>query len=157
MVRQYSKADLRVLSTEGLSAELPAPPAKRKSEEFQLQVALVAWWKGYCVTQDIPEFLLWHTPNGTMHSGSKENRARVGAMMKRAGCRGGVPDIALMVPRLQLFTKGYNGLFLELKAANGVLSIAQTEMLAALQERGYQTATCWTLEDAQQVITDYLK
>ncbi len=155
MVRNYSRSDLRALSND-LGAELPAPPAKRKSEEFQLQVALVAWWKGYCATQNIPEFLLWHTPNSAVYGGSKENRERMGAMLKRLGQRSGCPDLFLAVPRLQLLDKGLSGLFLELKAPKGVVSPEQAEMLKALSGRGYATYVCRTLEDAQRVITEYL-
>lgn len=122
-----------------------------------MQTQLFAWWKTACVSFDVPEFLLWHTPNGTMHSGSKENRARVGAMMKRAGCRSGVPDVFLAVPKFRILSSHDCGLFIELKAAAGKLSPEQERCLRSLSAYGYQTAVCRTLEDAQRVITEYLK
>ncbi len=161
--RQYSKQDLRILSAQGLDAELPAP-RKRKNEEFAMQVALVSWWSAYCKTVGIPEFLLWHTPNSAVYGGSKETRERMGAMLKRMGQRSGVPDLFLAWPRelegeygIHRRTLFHFGLFLELKSPKGIISPEQTDMLAELQKQGYQTAVCRTLEDAQNVIRDYLK
>lgn len=122
-----------------------------------MQVELIAWWSDYCKEVGVPEFLLWHTPNSAVYGGSKENRERMGAMLKRMGQRSGVPDVAVMVPRLQLMGKGLHGLFLELKAPNGVISPEQLAVLHALEHNGYATAVCRTVEDAKQVITSYLQ
>jgi hypothetical protein len=142
-----------------------APKKKRKNEEFVIQCALVAWWAENCASFGIPEFLLWHTPNSAVYGGSKAQREKMGAMLKRLGQRSGVPDIALMTPRIhwggELGTPTRtctvnHGLFLELKAPNGVVSPDQKIMLPELQRQGYATAVCWTLEDAQGEITRYL-
>lgn len=139
-----------------------APKNKRKNEEFQMQCALVSWWAENCASFGVPEFLLWHTPNSAVYGGSKATREKMGAMLKRLGQRSGVPDLFLAVSqwgrlRWMSTTPPAYGLFLELKAHNGVVSPEQTAMLEELQRQGYQTAVCWTLEDAQQVIISYLK
>src|SRR6478736_715564 len=160
MPRRYSSADIAAMRANGLSAELPAPKPRRKNEEMKMQMAVIAWWRQFCLTVNVPEFLLWHTPNGSVYSGSAENRARVGAMMKRQGCRGGVPDLFLAYPKTRFVRTpaafDVHGLFIELKTPKGILSLDQNVMLAALEKQGYQTAVCRTVEDAQRVITSYL-
>jgi hypothetical protein len=157
----YSRQQLRALATQGLGASLPEPPKKRKNEEFVLQCALVRWWADYCKTVGIPEFLLWHTPNSAVYGGSKENREKMGAMLKRMGQRSGVPDLFLSVAKKKTDSSawwlGWHGLFIEMKAPDGVLSPAQKIMLPELEKQGYHTAVCWTMEDAQRVIQDYLR
>lgn len=170
MPRRYTAQNLRTLSEKGLGAQLPAPK-KRKNEEFTMQCALISWWADYCRVVKVPEFLLWHTPNSAVYGGSKEQREKMGAMLKRLGQRSGVPDLALMVPRCKPYSiqipcvsnsfktqwpSYYHGLFIELKSPKGIVSPEQIAMLAELQKQGYQTAICRTLEDAQNVIKDYL-
>lgn len=157
MPRRYTSRDLRILATEGLGAELPPPKPPRKNPEFTMQCALVSWWRVACVAYDIPEFLLWHTPNSAVYGGSEENREKMGAMLKRLGQRSGVPDMFLAVPRLRLTTKGHHGLFIELKAPKGVVSTDQTAILEGLENQGFATAVCRTFEDAQNVIREYLQ
>lgn len=135
------------------------PKKKRKNEEFTMQAALISWWADYCKEVDVPEFLLWHTPNSAVYGGTKEQREKMGAMLKRLGQRSGVPDLFLAWPRPDSGTMeidGRNGLFIELKAPKGIVSDEQTTLLAELQKQGFQTAVCRTLEDAQKVITNYL-
>lgn len=155
----YSLSQLITLREHGLSAELPAPPKKRKNEEFVIQCELIRWWADYCKTVGVPEFLLWHTPNSAVYGGSKENREKIGAMLKRMGQRSGVPDLFLAWPREKFafaFSSTVHGLFIELKATDGVVSSEQTGMLNLLQNMRYQTAVCRTVEDAKNVIINYL-
>ena len=139
-----------------------APKKKRKNEEFSMQCTLVTWWAENCARFGVPEFLLWHTPNSAVYGGSKTQREKMGAMLKRMGQRSGVPDLFLATGKRGEVSWGmgrpiFHGLFLELKAPNGVVSPEQKILLAELQKQGYSTAVCWTLEDAQKVISDYLK
>lgn len=133
-----------------------APKKKRKNEEMVLHMACVGWWSDACAGFGVPEFLLWHTQNGVMHAGSKEDRERIGGMMKRMAVRAGIPDFFLAVPRIRLLTIGHAGLFVELKTPKGVLSDEQKIVLPELERRGFQTAVCRTLEDFQTVVTQYL-
>jgi len=128
-----------------------APKKKRKNEEFSMQCALVSWWADNCARFGVPEFLLWHTPNSAVYGGSKAQREKMGAMLKRLGQRSGVSDLMLGVARGR-----WHGLVIEMKAPNGRLSNEQINWLGAMQMQGHQTATCHTLEHAQQVITEYL-
>jgi hypothetical protein len=150
MPRRYTSRDLRILAEKGLDAELP-PPKKRNNEEFRMQCALISWWHQECDRFGVPEILLWHTPNSAVYGGSKEQREKMGAMLKRLGQRSGVPDLFLSVP-----SGHWHGLFVELKSSRGVVSPEQTYILSCLQDRGYHTVVCRTLEDAQIVITNYL-
>lgn len=123
---------------------------------MRMQMAVVSWWSGACAGFGVPEILLWHTPNGSVYAGTKEDRERIGAMMKRQGVRDGVPDIFVAVPMLQLISKGAAGLFVEMKTPEGVLSKAQKIMLPELERQGFRTAVCRTVEEAQRVIREYL-
>lgn len=126
-----------------------------------MQCALVSWWAENCARFGVPEMLLWHTPNSAVYGGSKTQREKMGAMLKRLGQRSGVPDLFLAYPRIIYgdppYRRFHHGLFLELKAPKGIVSPEQTAMLAELQRQGYATTVCWTLEDAKNVISDYLK
>lgn len=141
-----------------------APRRPRKNEEFQLQAALVAWWAVECHKFGVPEFLLWHTPNSAVYGGSKAQREKMGAMLKRLGQRSGVPDLFLAVPRVKAIWHvnekaefiGHSGLFLELKTPTGRLSPEQEIYHGHLRGAGYRVEVCRTLEDAQKVITEYL-
>lgn len=126
-----------------------------------MQVALISWWSSYCREVNVPEFLLWHTPNSAVYGGSREQREKMGAMLKRLGQRSGVPDLALMYPKTRYVRTpdayDIHGLFIELKSPTGIVSPEQTAMLSELQKQGYQTAVCRTVEDAKKVIMEYLK
>lgn len=122
-----------------------------------MQMEVVSWWSTAHRELGVPEILLWHTPNGSVYGGSKENRERIGAMMKRMGCREGVPDLFLAVTRRGPMASMITGLFVEMKTLSGVVSPTQYVMLATLEVQGFKTAVCRTVEDAKRVITDYLK
>lgn len=158
MSRALSKKNLAEIMAcpENGTLKLSPPPPKRKNEEMRMQIEFVSWWHHACAGFQVPEFLLWHTPNGSVYGGSKEDRARIGALMKKQGCRDGIPDLFLAVPRLQIVSKGLSGLFIEMKAPNGVLSPAQKIVLPELEAQGYAASVCWTVEDAINVTTNYL-
>lgn len=153
----------------GLS--IPPPKPKRNNEEFQLQAALISWWSGACRGFEVPEFLLWHTPNSAVYGGPKQARERMGAMLKRLGQRSGCPDLFLAVPRdghdrnqgrsdndcYANWLPTQHGLFLELKSKKGVLSPEQICFRAALIEQDYAFAEVRSLEAGIKAITDYLQ
>ena len=89
--------------------------------------------------------LLLHIPNGGKRR--KSEAARVKAM----GVKAGVPDMFLPVPR-----GGFHGLFIELKAPNGVKSGNQDKWLKALSAQGYSVHLCYGWEKASAVILEYL-
>ena len=75
----------------------------------------------------------------------------VASAMKREGVRPGVPDLMLPVARC-----GVHGLFLEMKAGGGRLSALQIRWRDLLTAQGYGVATCFSYEEARQVLIDYL-
>ncbi len=89
--------------------------------------------------------LLFHIPNGGKRG--KSEAARFKAM----GVKAGVPDLFLPVPR-----GGFHGLFIELKAPNGVKSGNQDKWLKALSSQGYSVHLCYGWEKASAVILEYL-
>ena len=93
---------------------------------------------------------LFAIPNGTAAISPAE-----AVKAKRTGRKKGVPDVFLPVP-----SRGYHGLFIELKRLNGQLSDLSDEQalwIQALTEQGYKTAVCFGWIDAAQTIKSYLR
>lgn len=145
----YSATELRQIGS-ALDAEAPIPAfaekPKRRNEESWAQKQLIRWWDSVCPTYDLAPGDLFAIPNQIASS------VRNASRMKDEGLRAGTFDLFLMVPRMES-----HGLFVEMKAPNGTLSKSQKEFLPRAQKRGYMTAVCYTLRDAQAVITEYLK
>lgn len=112
--------------------------------EFTEQVSLFDWaaW----VEPKAPALrLMHHIPNG-------EKRDKfTGARLKRAGVRAGIPDVFLPVA-----SKGYHGLYIELKAGRNTISDSQEAMIDALRAQGYYVDVAWGWVAAAKVIVDYL-
>lgn len=89
--------------------------------------------------------LLFHIPNGG------KRRKSEAARFKAMGVKAGVPDLFLSVPR-----GGFHGLFIELKAPNGVKSGNQDKWLKALSAQGYSVYLYYGWEKASAVILEYL-
>lgn len=108
------------------------------------QVALFEWAAIHTVLY--PELaLLFAIPNGG------HRHISVAARMKREGQKPGVPDICLPVP-----SKGWHGLFIELKYGRNKPSEAQDWWLAQLTEQDYLAVVCYGWQDAVDTIRDYL-
>lgn len=88
---------------------------------------------------------LYHCPNG----GSRN--IIEGAKLKLMGVRRGVPDL-----HLPCRSKGYIGLWIELKIDSGKLSIEQSEWLYYLGTQGYACYVCYGWENAKERIMEYL-
>ena len=116
----------------------------RQRCEATEQETLVNWCRLF--ENRYPELkLLYHVPNG----GSR-NRLEA-ANLKRQGVKAGVPDLCLPVPK-----RNYHGLYIEMKYGKNKTTEAQEEWLEALQQQDYKTAVCYSAEEAQEVIKDYL-
>lgn len=152
-------------------AGLPIPPPKRRkrsSPEWQAQFALFKWWKNYSREAGIASCLLFSIPNGaTFGVGNaawqKEDRARKGRMMKLTGLTAGVADCFLAVPKswrphaTECTRAGdTHGLFLELKAPNGIVSDDQQIFRAAVVAQGYQHVIAYGAEAAIEAVKKYL-
>ena len=89
--------------------------------------------------------LLWATPNGG------HRHKRTAAKRKAEGVRAGVPDVFLAIP-----TRGYHGLFIEMKKPKGRTTEAQAQYLAARSAGGYKAEVCHGWEAAANAVARYL-
>lgn len=74
-----------------------------------------------------------------------------GARLKAQGLRAGVPDLMFAWP-----TDTAPGLFIEMKAKKGQVSEHQKKWLARLREAGYRAEVCYGMEEAKNLILEYL-
>ena len=116
----------------------------RKRSEATEQERVINWATFYA--KDFSELaLLHHIPNG----GSRNQLEA--ANLKRQGVKAGVPDLCLPVPR-----NGKHGLYMEMKWQKNKTTDKQDWWLDQLRQQGYETAVCWTAEDAMDTIAGYL-
>lgn len=91
---------------------------------------------------------MFSIPNG----GKRKN----GWWEKAEGLRKGVHDIFLPVPRETYSGKIIPGLWIEMKFNKNTLTKEQKEFKSAMDEEGYQTATCRKWDEARSVVIKYL-
>ncbi|QTP60911.1 VRR-NUC domain-containing protein [Billgrantia antri] len=132
-----------------------AKPAVKRSPahdyEGSEQKALLSWlhgeWhRGTEVGQAYP--VTYHVPNGGHRT------SRTGAELKRQGVKAGVSDLVVMEARGGLF-----GLYLEFKATpprHASLASTQRDWLALADARGYGAVLARGLEEARQVLREYM-
>jgi hypothetical protein len=89
--------------------------------------------------------LLHHVPNG----GTRDTVEA--ARLKDAGVKPGVPDLCLPVARW-----GYHGMYIEMKKPDGKEEPEQKWWHDELTEQRYCVRTCYSWEDAVQLIMWYL-
>lgn len=115
-----------------------------RSEDTE-QIAVIQWTQ-YNMNR-YPE-LKWlhHVPNG----GSRNRLEAV--KLKQMGVKAGVADLCLPYP------KGvYCGLYIEMKFGNNRQQDTQKEFLADMAAAGHFVATCYSAEEAINIITEYLE
>lgn len=103
--------------------------------EHTIQREFVSWMR-----RMHPDHRIFAIPNGGGRSPSQ------GARLKVEGVTRGVPD--LFVPSLALW--------IEMKAPGGRLSPEQVDWRAYLQSIGHRVAVCYSVEQAQEAVTDAL-
>lgn len=114
-----------------------------RSEDTE-QIAVIQW--SQYNENRYPE-LKWlhHCPNG----GSRNRNEAV--KLKQMGVKAGVSDLCLPYP------KGiYCGLYVEMKYGDGRQQPPQKEFLEDMAAAGHYVATCYSAEEAIEVITEYL-
>jgi hypothetical protein len=117
--------------------------AKRSEDTEQIQVINWAHWN----IEKYPE-LKWlhHIPNG-----GRRDRVEA-AKLKEMGVKAGVSDLCLPYP------KGiYCGLYIEMKYGNNRKTDSQKEFLTDMAAAGHYAVTCYSMEDAVRIITEYLE
>lgn len=123
---------------------MPIPP--ELMTEYDIQCAIFRRVDLY--SKDCKELLLL---TGSLNG----IRLHPGSIMKakRAGCLNkGFPDLLLPVPK-----KGKHGLFIELKTEKGRTSNEQKAWLNVLNAFGYKAEVAHGLEEAWEILTDYLE
>lgn len=115
---------------------------KKKSEESQLQIECVNWYR-----HEYPKIanLLFSIPNGGLRS------YKTARTMKAEGIRAGVSDLFLMVSHPR-----YNGLWIEMKSEKGILSAEQKEFHKDAEANGYAIAICKSKAEFILTIKYYL-
>lgn len=137
----------------GMPAPHPVPPVRTRRpsdpeqpSEHQIQCGVCAWWSRSHNFYGLPEFALYAVPNGSRRD------AITGARLKAEGVRRGIPDLSLDVARNQ-----FHGLRIELKRHGNTTTPEQREVLSYLAREGYATAVCYSSQDAQEKIIQYLR
>lgn len=119
------------------------------TSEHEIQAQLMAW-AGLMAGQYPELSLLFAIPNEVRIPG------RAGMLtvqrMKAEGMKKGVPDLCLPVAR-----NGYYGLFLENKKPDGAVRAEQAWWLDKLCAQGYLAVAVFSLEEAIEVLTEYLR
>lgn len=117
---------------------------KSAYSEHDLQVSCVTWFR-----YNYPEYakLLMAIPNGGFRL------KLTAAKMRAEGQLAGVPDLFLAVAKNKK-----HGLWIEMKNGKaGRVSDSQTDMMKRLWEQGYECRIARSMEDFEQIISDYLK
>lgn len=111
---------------------------KRRKPEEEEQIKLATW-----LTKE--GILYYAIPNGGY-------RHKLEAFnLKRTGVKAGVPDLCIPIS-----SRGYHALYIELKAAKGIVSDYQQYWLRELNARGNLAKVCYGFLEAQKVIMNYL-
>ncbi len=125
-----------------------------KRSETTEQIRVIEWAKHH---EDKYPALKWlfHIPNG----GKRNQREAV--VLKQMGVKPGVSDLFLPQPAAVFIEEHqqighYNGLFIEMKYGDGKVSKQQKEFLYDMMGRGYFVATCYSYNQAVEVIAGYL-
>ena len=110
------------------------------TKEDKLQAECVRWFR-----LQHPRYVLFAVPNGG------NRNAATGAMLKKTGTLAGVADLFLMHA-----SKGWNGLFVEMKVGKNQLTKTQTQFAFQALLAGYKHAVCRSFDDFMQTINDYI-
>lgn len=112
-----------------------------KQPESHIQQAIVKYLRenGYLVA---------HVPNGFKGHGTKEQRERRGARLKREGVLAGFPDLLIYG------AQGRVG-HVEVKAEGAYQRPNQKEVQAMLEALGQRYAVCRSIEDIQDTFQEW--
>lgn len=111
------------------------------NNEHQEQSAVIQWFR-----VAYPRLIMFAIPNAAKRSPQLAN------YMKAEGMLAGVADLFLMKP-----SGKYHGMFIEMKAAKGLVSEKQEYFLEQARKQGYATCVCFGFEQAQAEIIKYLQ
>lgn len=121
----------------------PEDLAKSGSEDGH-QAALFCWAAANIVQYPQLKYI-FAIPNGGSRHIAEATK------MVATGLRRGVPDVCLLWPNIN-----YAGLWLEMKIKKGKVSKEQKDWLDYLSSVGYDTAVCYSWQEAKDKILGYL-
>ncbi len=122
--------------------------AKHKKEqavkylESQYQIQTVTWFK---LQYPRLKKSLIMINNGTA------TNAKTGARLKAMGMIAGACDLFLSKP-----SRGYPGMYLEMKTEKGIVSKLQREFMDEQEENGYLCKVAKSFDEAKIIISEYL-
>lgn len=111
----------------------------QQNEHYE-QSAVIQWFR-----LAYPKLIMFAIPNAAKRSPQLAN------YMKAEGMLAGVADLFLMKP-----SKTHHGLFIEMKSKTGKLTDQQKYFLEQAKAQGYAASVCFSFEEAQAAITNYL-
>ena len=116
--------------------------AKPKNEEHRIQVACVKWFR-----YKFPKFakLLYAIPNGSRRD------IVTGKILKDEGVIRGVSDL-----NLDIASRFYHGLRIEMKTPKGVQSKEQKEFQKNVEAQGFKYVICRSLDDFIKEVSIYI-
>ena len=112
-----------------------------KEQEHHIQIACINWFR-----YQYPSYLIYAIPNG-----GQRNRI-VAAKLKAEGVLAGVPDI-----HIPFASNSFHGLYIEMKSGNNKPTKKQMEVMKRLADFGYQCEVCYSFDDFQKTVMNYLK
>ena len=125
---------------------IPIRNKPRTQPEFEHQCALFTWARNTATLRKYPALdLLSCSLNGVKLTAAQAGKAKAAGMLK------GEYDVKLPVAR-----GGHIGLIIEMKAGRNTLTPEQEWYGRRMEEEGWKRETCWTWEQAQRCIVDYL-
>ncbi len=133
------------LAYSGESVDIPAKRAPSRDLEHKEAVALMKWWRINYSRLGAKEIALFAIPNG----GARDNIT--GSKLKQEGVTPGVFDYMLAIPMNK-----YHGMFLELKAEGGRMSLEQRGFGLYVSGQGYYQTAQWGWQNAAKEILKYL-
>ncbi len=101
----------------------------------------------------VASYLRLQYPNVLFCHIANERKTSVwqGAKLKKLGVRAGMPDILIFQPN-----KTYSGLALELKIKPNKPTKNQLEVLTMLSNNNWNTAVCYSFDEAKNLIDNHL-
>ena len=117
----------------------------KEPTESQSQQAVIQWAR--LASNKEPRLKYLHAiPNGGLRN------IVVATKMKREGVLKGIPDLFLPYPS----RNGDHGLYIEMKAKKGTLTVEQKECHKYLRCAGYVVSVCYSSDEAIVVLQQYL-
>jgi hypothetical protein len=113
--------------------------------EHEEQVRFFAWWRTWAPSRSYETCLCFAIPNASRLTDA-------GRVYKWAeGLTPGVSDIFIAIP-----SRGYNGMFIEMKRATGDTTYNQETFIQAVLRKGYVAGVAYSADEAIRLVLAYL-